>query len=140
MNWERQCQVWQTTDTAVHAHDSDCTSADLLLQQLGNLESKFCRHFKFHIPNNFPFIKENIQPGHVFTEAGNKLCEAITNVGMTSIYLGGSLPEEQISSRLIGAEIGSIALALPTAYRLLLHFHGERVRKIHCENSIAPLQ
>ena len=59
---------------------------------------------------------------------------------MTSIYLGESVPEEQISSRLIRAEIGSIALALPTAYRLLLRFHGECIRKIHCEDSVAPLQ
>lgn len=59
---------------------------------------------------------------------------------MTSIYLGDNLPEEQISSRLIRAEIGSITLALPTAYRLLLRFHGECVRKIHRENSVAPLQ
>lgn len=41
-------------------------STDLLLEQLGNLQSKFCKLLKYHIPNNFSFIMENVQPDLVF--------------------------------------------------------------------------
>ena len=58
---------------------------------------------------------------------------------MTSVYLGEGLPTAQASGRLVGAEAGRAALAAPTADPLLLRFHGERFRRVHCANSDAPL-
>lgn len=111
MNWERPCQVLQTADTAAHRHDPACTSTGWVCYW--NSQAVCKAGFTDTLNATFLTISLVLRRTSslvmLFTKAGSKLEEVITNVGMTSIYLGESLLEAQIGSRT------ETALALPTA-------------------------
>lgn len=106
MNWERPCQVLQATDTAAHHHNSACTSTGWVCYwnsqavcKAGSTDTLNATFLTISL-----LLMRTSSLVMFFMKAGNSLDEAITNVGMTSIYLGESLLEEQISSRLIRTE------------------------------------